>query len=182
MSTTYILVADRARAKIVAVEADDARLVEVGCFANPDARRPARELERSRAPRVDESMGSQRHAIEPRTTTADKVSRRFARLLGATLREAHDARRFDRLMLVAPPRFLGMLAAALPKSVRACVADERALDLSACSPDELRDRLPAEWLGPPRAAAAPAPRVAPPDRSARQGRPPPDAEGPQNTR
>lgn len=148
MSTTFILVADRGRARILAADTETARLVEVGCFANPDARRPARELERARRPRVSESVGPRRHAIEPTTTLADKVSRRFARLLVGALREAHGTHHFERLLLVAPSKFLGVLNAALTKDLRGVLADELALDLSTRSLEELPGRLPKSWLGP----------------------------------
>jgi protein required for attachment to host cells len=165
MPTTVILVADRAKARLVASDTGG-RLAELACFVNPDARRPARELSRDRPPRVTESVGTHRHAIEPRTSVADKVSRRFARELVDALRHAHDEGRFTRLMLVAPPRFLGMLNAAIPKSLRTSVADELALDLGTLDADALHERLPKAWFAP---TAIPIEAV---PRNARRGRTP----------
>ena len=49
--------------------------------------------------------------------------------------------RFDRLILVAPPAFLGDLRDAVPKDLRDKVADEIASDLTNMPQQELHMRL-----------------------------------------
>ena len=49
---------------------------------------------------------------------------RFASAIVATLQAAREARRFQALVLVAAPRFLGVLHRHLDKSLQQCVSRE----------------------------------------------------------
>lgn len=144
-NSTWILVADRARARIFEA-APDHKLTEVECFANPDGRAMGRDIETDRPPRVNESMGSTRHAIEPHTTLRDKSITRFARLLCNALERGHEQRCYQRLVLAAPPRFLGALRANLAESLQALITDEIRHDLTALPTHELREHLPPSIL------------------------------------
>lgn len=137
---TWFLVADRARARILEA-GDDHALSEVACFVEPAARAGEAALTRDRPPTVNESVGRARHSIEPHTPLRDKISARFARALCDALEAGHEEGRFDKLVLVAPPRFLGALHAELGKSLCACVVREVRHDLTALAGHELRDRL-----------------------------------------
>lgn len=141
MQPTWILVADRARARILEISGG-APMAEVACFTSPESRVRGRETTTERLPRTIESMGGARHAIEPHTTLREKTTQRFARLLGDALERAHDEHRYERLVLVAPPRFLGRLRAALNEPLRACVAEEICSDLTMLPIHALRERLP----------------------------------------
>lgn len=72
MSTTWILVADQARARLFSLDPTDGAaeggLREIAGFVNPEGRLSARELGAARPPRTHDRMGASRHAIEPRTT------------------------------------------------------------------------------------------------------------------
>ena len=139
--TTWILVADRAHARILDV-GPDGGLRELACFANPEGRAAARDLEADRPPRVHESVGGARHAIEPHTSTRDKTATRFARVLRDALGDGHEKQSFERLVLVAPPRFLGVLRGALDKPLLDCVVDEIGHDLTGLALQDLRKHLP----------------------------------------
>ena len=98
-SNVWVLVADRARARLFEFASSGQKLVEIACFDNPEAR--IHGIARDRLPRVNESSGGIRHAIEPRTTMMKKrcrsvrtQSHRRARkwAYSATLRPAHPRR------------------------------------------------------------------------------------------
>ncbi|MPY69518.1 MAG: host attachment protein [Alphaproteobacteria bacterium] len=59
--------------------------------------------------------GAGRHAMDAKTDPRRHVANGFARSIAAMLGEAAQERFFDRLILVAPPKALGDLRAALPK-------------------------------------------------------------------
>jgi protein required for attachment to host cells len=61
----------------------------------------------------------------------------FARRVGDYLDQARQERRYDQLVLVAPPKFLGALRKELRKEVEKLVADELPKDLSWLSAREL---------------------------------------------
>lgn len=140
MPSTWILVADGARARILA-EDPAGDLAEVRCFSNPEGRAHGRDLTTEGPPTVHESVGNSRHAIEPHTTARAKASDRFARELGDELRRGRNERLFERLVIVAPPRFLGCLHRALDPALRASIAEELPLDLTRLKPAELHARL-----------------------------------------
>lgn len=154
MNSTWILVADAARARLFEPAPADGRLVEIECFTNPDGRAGARRSDTHRPPTVNESVGTARHAIEPHTTAREKVTARFAHVLSEALERGRTKRRYERLVLVAPPRFLGALHEQLGQPVRDSVAGEVRRDLTALRPAELRARLPQRLLGRGSAVAA----------------------------
>ena len=141
MTSTWILVADAARARVFEATGRSEPWQEVACFANPDGRAPGRHATTERAPRVNESMGGARHAIEPHTTLRDKSTERFAHMLGEALERGRNDQRYERLVLVAPPRFLGHLREVISGPVRALVGASLDHDLTAVPEHELPARL-----------------------------------------
>lgn len=119
---------------------------EVGYFANPEGRTHGRDSTTGRPPSVDESMGAARHTIQPHTTLREKSAERFARTLTAALERGRNEHRYERLVLVAPPRFLGVLHGTFDRPLRDCVAGEVRRDLTAMPPASIRSRLPARLL------------------------------------
>lgn len=141
MSTTWILVADSARARLFAAsEQDDGALVELEDFLNPESR--GRELEADRPPRTFESVGNVRHAIEDHTSYDQKSLEFFARELEAVLERGRVGHRYDDLVVIAPPHFLGTLNRTMGKHVRASVIAELPNDLSSADAQTIRDHLP----------------------------------------
>lgn len=139
---TWILVADRARARIFETGVEDS-LTEVACFAEPEARAAESTLTTHRPPTVNESMGFARHSIEPHTPLRDKITAHFARLLCDALDAGRNEGRFEQLVLVAPPRFLGALHKALDEGLRQRVVREIRHDLTELPPRDLKERLSA---------------------------------------
>ncbi len=111
MALTWILVCDAARARLFESADRHTAWCEVACYANPELRGPPADRGTGRTvPRSQESVGAARHVIEPRESRKDHSARIFAHSLAETLREAHAHRRYERLFIVAPPRFLGVLS------------------------------------------------------------------------
>ncbi|WP_049622367.1 host attachment protein [Frateuria defendens] len=146
MRNTWILVADGGRARLFACEPPGRTLSEVACFANPDGRLPGRELVTERPPRVDESVGGARHAIEPHTTLREKSTERFARTLSAALERGRLDRLYERLVLVAPARFLGALHGCIGKPLLGRVVGEVRRNFTALPTPEILERLPRRLL------------------------------------
>lgn len=152
MSATWILVADRSRARLFTLGDSDQRLVELESFVSVEGRLPGRELESDRPPRTHDRFGEGRHAIEPRIRPREKIARRFASLLGDRLERARKDNRYDDLVLVAPPRFMGELNAALGAHAGACVVAKVSKDMTAAAVTDVHDALPASFLRHHRAA------------------------------
>lgn len=138
MNKTWVLVADSEKARLFEYERCRGPWSETACFVNADTTQgPLPE----RPPRVQESVGGARHAIEPRTDPKDKAATRFASTLAAALRSAHDEQRFTSLVIAASPRFLGTLHGKLDKSLQHCVSREIGRNLTTLDSDGIRNYL-----------------------------------------
>lgn len=141
MQATWILVADRVRARLFAAGPNGATLTELQDLVSPDGRHPEAPYAHDRPPRAIESMGGARHAIEPHTTPEEKASTRFAQDLHDVLERGRVDHRYERLILAAAPGFLGDLRQHLGKQVRACVVAEMDKDLTTLPATEIAERL-----------------------------------------
>ena len=144
MNNTWLLVADRARARLFDYPRAADGLVELQDFINPDGHKLGRDAQRGPLPRAQESTSAMRHAIEPRTSPEDKSSDRFARELGDALERGRVDHRYERLVLVAPPEFLGNLHRTLGKQVQNCIVAEVDKDLTAMPATKLGETLSAQ--------------------------------------
>jgi protein required for attachment to host cells len=138
----WILVADGARARLFALGKGAPRMVEIADFVNPEARMPGHELDQAPPPRVHDRIGEGRHAIEARTSPKQKAASQFAAMLGSYLEHALAERRCGDLVLVAPPRFLGALNAALGARLGRTVRLRIPKNLTRSTADEIREALP----------------------------------------
>jgi protein required for attachment to host cells len=124
-TTTWIVAADSSRARILQVADREHRLVEIEDLLNPGGRLNDREINTDAHGRfqgghtADDDVGAVEHEVEL-----------FAKRLGDYLDQARTRHLYDRLHLVAPPKFLGLLRKELGKEVKKLVADEVPKDLS----------------------------------------------------
>ena len=126
MATTWIVAADAARARILQV-ADRERLVEIDNLLNPDGRLQDRELTTDANPRLH-GPGGLSAREEP--SAVEHTVQIFSKRIGDYLEKARTDHRYDRLYLVAPPKFLGLIRKELGKEVEKLVSDDLAKDLS----------------------------------------------------
>ncbi len=127
---TWILIADGARARLASAEGHGMALHLVEKFEFRADHSPNRELGRDRPARVYESHGATRHGIEPKTDAHRELKRDFSEQVAAALAEHLSRKRFDRLVVVAPPVMLGDLRTSLSEAVIATVVAEVAMDLT----------------------------------------------------
>ncbi len=101
---------------------------------------------------VFESVGALRHVPEVQPDAKSRSKMELARRLADQLNTAVASRRFDRLVVVAPPRFLGMLRPHYGQGVRDGLFLEIDKDFTALNPTDLASRLSHYWPareGPP---------------------------------
>lgn len=140
MPKIWILVADRSRARLFTARADRS-LAEVENRLNPEGRAQDRELVSDRASRMPEMAGRPRGALDA-ASAGDHVAERFARSLCDLLEQGRTRNDYERLVLVAPPEFLGFLHGAIGEQARRSIAAEINKNLTERRADEIRDYLP----------------------------------------
>jgi protein required for attachment to host cells len=132
-----VVVADEGEARFYDAVRHDTRLSEVGRVLNPKARLHDRDLKSDRPGRVFASAttGTGRrgavahHAVGGESRPRKHEAQLFARQIVHELELARNEGRFERIVLMAGPAFLGLLRQALPKALRALVAAEVPKDL-----------------------------------------------------
>ena len=137
----WVLVADAARARLFQVEQPQQTLSAALGRELIGSNLPSREIASDRPGRTFDSGGEGRHAKEPPTDPARHAQHEFARDVVRLLDEHKESRAFDRLIVVAPPQFLGDLRVLMPQHLRQAVSAEIAKDLSKLPLHELQDHL-----------------------------------------
>jgi protein required for attachment to host cells len=139
--TIWVLVADAARARLFQVEQPQQNLSAALGQELIGSNLRSREIASDRPGRTFDSGGEGRHAKEPPTDPARHAQEEFARDVVRLLDEKRESRAFERLIVVAPPQFLGDLRAAMSQQLQASVAAEVAKDLSKLPLHDLQDHL-----------------------------------------
>ena len=124
---TWVAVADGSRSKVFRV-AGRGRIEMESETAVPHP--PSRDINADRPGRTFDSAGVGRHAKEPPTDPHEKAEADFLHGLAQRLGAAHQTKAFDRLVVIAPPRALGILRTAYPKQLAKAVTKELAHDLT----------------------------------------------------
>jgi protein required for attachment to host cells len=130
MATTWIIAADESRARVLQVTGRDQRLAEIDDLVNPAGRAQDRELQTDAEPRFSGRPGGGPASDREAQGAVEHSVGVFARELGRYLDKARMEQRYDQLVLIAPPKFLGALRKELHKEVEKLVADELPKDLA----------------------------------------------------
>jgi protein required for attachment to host cells len=142
MPDTWVVVADSAAARLFLAPSPTGPLEEFASYAHAEGRLHARDLVAGEQGRSFDSMGTGRHAMEPRVDPKEHEKASFARLIGDRVRSARAKGEVNRVFLVAPPEFLGLLRASLDAESRRMVAGEYGLNVVRLKPGEIRAKLP----------------------------------------
>jgi protein required for attachment to host cells len=105
----WIVVADASRARVFSIGENEAWVLERE-LEHPKSRAKASDLTTDAPGRVQQSFsGGHRPAMSDRTDPKEVEAEVFARELADFLEQGCNHNRFDRLVIVAPPHFLGVL-------------------------------------------------------------------------
>ena len=141
MASSWILVADASRARVLA---GDRRLRDVVLVEEIDhaaGRLRASDLTTDGAGRSAGARGTAPSAMDAHTDPAAVEHDAFARALVERVATAFGAGQFQQLVIVAPPRFLGLLRRHLPPALADRVVATLDRDLTQVPVHDLSDRL-----------------------------------------
>lgn len=137
---TWVLVSDAAGGRFFEVS-EERKLVPTYKHEIPGDTRQSREIGTDQPGRSHDSMGQGRHSMEPPTDPKRHAKAELAHELAEALDTQRKKHKFDRLVVVAPPQFLGDLRAAMPKPLQDTIAAEVNKDLSHLKPHQLEEQL-----------------------------------------
>jgi protein required for attachment to host cells len=140
-NSTWILVADGARARVFASRGTGKGVTELPDRAFIGSRQHSRDLGSDRPGRAFDSTGFARHAMEPPTDPHRRAEGEFLRAVVEWLIGQDNAGKFDHLIVIAPPRALGQLRQFLTKALIQKLVQEIALDLTQADAAEIETHL-----------------------------------------
>ncbi len=149
MDRTWVVVANAGGARLFATSHPPRPLKEVATLENPAARLHEGELVSDRRGRIGE-LGRPTDSYQPAQPPKDRLYEDFARRVGERIEIGRRQGEFERLVLIAPPDFLGKLRAQLKGATRRLVVREETRDLYAADEPVLRSYVPAGVEGRPR--------------------------------
>lgn len=144
--TIRIVVANEREASFL--DADDLHspLHLVDRIEDPNARLRDRDLETDRPGRAFDRMSPHRHAMGGERSTRRTQQSGFARRIADAIDHGRTRHDFDRLVLMAGPRMLGLIREALPAANRPLIVAEISKNLAHDGAEEIQDYSPREAL------------------------------------
>jgi protein required for attachment to host cells len=149
-----IIVADERQANFFDTTALNAPLSSQGSMHNPTAGRKDRELETDREGRrfggtagVKHAGGaaqSHHHGVDGERSTEQHELTLFAKEVAQRIEAGRVNHEFEKLVLVAPPKMLGLLRQSLPATSQALLAASISKDILHQGPDAIREAVPSE--------------------------------------
>lgn len=145
-----IVVADQSEADFYELEQRHMPPQFVQRVEDADAHLHNRDLKSDRPGRVFDhapTSGGRRGGVAHHSTGGERSprkveARRFARRIAQALEEARQLNLYDRIVVMAPPEFLGLLREEMPPAVRAVLTAEIGKDLVHEPPEALSAYLP----------------------------------------
>lgn len=140
MSTTWILVSNASSGRIFKNTGPNKGLEMVKEFEHPQSREKNSNLVSDR-PGHNAGAGNGHGSFVPATTPKEHEADVFALELARELDAGRVGNQFARLVLVAPPAFLGQLNRRLNDSVKGLVSDKLEKDYTRATNKELAQHL-----------------------------------------
>jgi protein required for attachment to host cells len=140
-SITWIAVLDHQRLRVYRTEPPRWTLSQEQDTARDRQLPRSSEIGSDREGRSFDSLGGQRHAMQPHSDPREIEARRFVASIAADLLQARRDDRYQRLVIVAPPKAMGELRGLLPAAVAEVVAAELTEDLTRMPLKELESLL-----------------------------------------
>lgn len=137
--TTWILSANRSSASLFEREGKSARRLQD--LSHPEGAMQNRETGTDKPGRSFDSVGRGRHAMSTEQEPVEHIAQKFALELAELLNKGRVAHAYDKLILIAEPKFLGLLRAALDKNTAVLVFQTISKDLPNINEEDLAKYL-----------------------------------------
>ncbi len=141
MTITWVVTADSAKADFFEVDRIGGEFKPVASLTHLEAKKKGQELISDRPGRSFDSAGLGRHAMSSQVDPREHEAEVFAREIGETLEVGRTRGSFARLVVVAPPDFLGKLRKTNTPAANKLVVESVAKSVVGMGPEEIRKRI-----------------------------------------
>jgi protein required for attachment to host cells len=147
MSTTWILSANRSTATIYQSQGTGQAWTLVKTLDHPEGKLKNSDMASDVGGRNNTASGQgSRPAVEWSTSPHEADLTRFTRVIEKELSSGRTHQKYDRLVIVALPEFVGKLRECLDKKVQETILQTIAKDYTGLSPKEMREKINAVIL------------------------------------
>lgn len=140
-NNTWILVAHRSGARLFENRGPGKGLNLIFDISHPEGRLKNKDIGADKPGRSFDSRGHGRHALSSEQEPTAHLAEQFAKQLSTMLDDGRNQQRYTKLVLVAEPRFLGNLRAALSATTAALITATIGKDLGGIEPHLLPKHL-----------------------------------------
>ena len=116
MTTTWILSANRSNASLFESDWPGKSMRRLQDISHPKGRLQNKDINTDKPGRSFDSMGQGRHSMGSDQDPIDHVAQQYASELAELLNKGRLSNAYEKLVLIAEPKFLGILRAALDKN------------------------------------------------------------------
>ena len=142
MNTVWTLVCDSSRGRLFETHGNDPSWNLLEVFGHSESRDKTSELVSDHSgQRSSQGPSAHHNALAPSSSPKDVEKGHFGHTLATMLDQAMRSKRFDRLVLVAPPHFLGMLKKELTSELQKHLVASVDKDLTHIDAPDLAERL-----------------------------------------
>ncbi|MCF7971364.1 MAG: host attachment protein [Methylococcaceae bacterium] len=139
MKPTWILVADSSRARFF-VANSRTELQDIGELLHPEGRLHEHDMASDEPGRIASASGE--HSYQKHISPKEQEVINFAKSIASYVEEALNAYKFEQLMIIAEPKFLGNLRKQLPDKIQNTVSFELDKNITMLSKEEIIKYLP----------------------------------------
>ncbi len=139
---TWILVADSSRGRIFSAETSTSALNEIETLVHPEGRLHEQEMDSDLPGKGRGAAGAGGHAYQDETEPKEQEVIDFAKRIAKHLDDARKAKKYERLLIVSAPAFLGELRNQFPDAVSKSICFDLDKNLTMHSTDDIRKHLP----------------------------------------
>ncbi len=138
---TWVVVANRTEVKVFEYEnKKDSEVQFLMKFENPRGRLRPQQINADKPGIFSNLVSHGTRLVKPQSPT-ERIAQEFAKKVSVFLEEALQKRRFDDLVLIADPHFMGRVRSSLSKELRRCITKEIIKDLGAVTTEEIKNRV-----------------------------------------
>lgn len=137
-----VVVADSSRARILLAESGQSPLIDEKDFIHPESRLREQDLISDGTGSESDAGGFGKHSMGHERTAHEKEMKNFADELCVEIDRLRQGSDLRRIYLVAAPKFLGLLRAAMSKQCSSLIEGEISKDLVSHSIEDIRSHLP----------------------------------------
>ena len=141
MKLTWILVADSSRARIFKAEKGSS-LHEIESLLHPEARMHEQELTSDLPGKDTDKVGAGKHSFQDQIEPKQQEVIDFAKRIARYLDDSYSANKFEQLMVIAAPSFLGILRQQFSDEINQRICFELDKNITMHSTDDIRKHLP----------------------------------------